>query len=148
MTNINVDDFYKDCGKTLSMLYGNFPRNLTLFVEDISGTDDPDEFGIHGLRYQACFAALAWMADEKWLRFDSKIREDALDQVVLTLPCFALLSKPLSDLNQTSDKNLPESVQGERATYIYQIRQALRAKSSTQIAGIMNRFIQELAQRS
>ena len=55
MADIHIDDFYRDVAAIFLRLYALFPRKSTLFVEDISGPDQPDEFGLHHPRFEACF---------------------------------------------------------------------------------------------
>ena len=64
MTDINIDDFFKDAARTLAALYGVFPRRHAIFVDDIYQTEEPDEFGLHSERYQACFGTLLWLGEE------------------------------------------------------------------------------------
>ena len=95
MADIHITDFYRDIARILCQLYAGFPRKLTVFVEDISGPDDPDEFGLHSTRHQACFATLLWLADEGYLRYQDTIRQEAIDQACLTHRGFTLLSAQL-----------------------------------------------------
>ena len=44
MADIHVEEFYKDVAVALVQLYSVFPRRTNLFVEDIAGPDEPDEF--------------------------------------------------------------------------------------------------------
>lgn len=84
MADIHVEEFYRDVAIALSQLYSAFPRRINLFVEDIAGPDEPDEFGLHSKRHMACFGALLWLAEEGFLRYVDTIRQEALDQAVLT----------------------------------------------------------------
>ena len=69
MADIHVEEFYRDVAIALSQLYSAFPRRINLFVEDIAGPDEPDEFGLHSKRHMACFGALLWLAEEGFLRY-------------------------------------------------------------------------------
>ena len=84
MADLHVEEFYKDAAIALVQLYGAFPRRINLFVEDIAGPDEPDEFGLHSKRHMACFGALLWLAEEGLVRYVDTIRQEALDQAVLT----------------------------------------------------------------
>lgn len=84
MFDIHIEDFFKDCSKALITLYEAFPRKTTLFVEDIAGPDQPDEYGVHSDRFASGFGALLWLADEGFITYESTIRQEALDQVILT----------------------------------------------------------------
>ena len=91
MSDINIDDFCKDTARTLVTLYSVFPRQHTLFVEDICGVHEPDEFGVHSDRHLACFHTLLWLAEEGFIRHGDCIRQDAVDRAVLTGRCFSVL---------------------------------------------------------
>jgi len=135
MTDLHIDDFYRDVGHIFRHLYALFPRNSVLYVEDICGPDEPDEFGLHHPRFQACFSAMLWLADHDYLRFDSTIGQEALDQAVLTQKSFLLLTAP-SDLQLAEPPGpppLPPSVAAQASSNVAQLRQALKSASSLQI---------------
>lgn len=148
MADIHIADFHKDVAKTFCQLYTGFPRKLTVFVEDISGPDTPDEFGLHSTRHQACFATLLWLADEGYIRYESTIRQEAIDQVTLTHRGFTLLSMQLHcqsrlasgithTASQFSDSQAPEEVVGDFAPAIELLRGAVRSGSSSAIEQVV-----------
>ena len=145
MADIHVEEFYKDAAIALVQLYGAFPRRINLFVEDIAGPDEPDEFGLHSKRHMACFGALLWLAEEGLLRYVDTIRQEALDQAVLTRDAFIRLSAPAPETltsefvipEETAAGNLPPSVQEDLSTHIHLIRRALRGGNSARISQIM-----------
>jgi len=141
LADIHIEEFYKDTAIALVQLYGAFPRRLNLFVEDIAGTDDPDEFGLHSKRHMACFGALLWLADEGLLRYVDTIRQEALDQAVLTHKAFVRLSAPAGAELQPGlsqpDPNLPPAVLSDLSTHINLIRDALKSRSSVRISNVM-----------
>ena len=132
MADIHIDDFYHDVAKIFLRLYAVFPVKTILYVEDISGPDEPDEFGLHHPRYQACFSATVWLAEQGYLSFDDTVRQDALDQAVLTRRAFLLLSSSSElDFSRPQDASeLPPSVLEEAQTNIAQLRAALAQQSS------------------
>ncbi len=135
MSDINVDDFFKDAAKVLNQLYGMFPRRHTVFVEDICGFEEPDEFGMPTDRHLACLGTLLWLGEEGFLRYEDVIRQEAIDLAVLTGKCFtALCSRTTS---KPAEETLPESIRTERATHIYRLRDALSAKSSATVRAAM-----------
>ncbi|MEZ5560775.1 MAG: hypothetical protein R3E86_19795 [Pseudomonadales bacterium] len=147
MTDINVDDFYKDSARALSILYAVFPRPHTLFVEDIAGADEPDEFGMHSERHMSCFGALVWLAEEQYLRYGDNIRQEALDQAVLTGRTFTLLSSAAGsapDPASADAESLPGLVQAEHGTHIHQLREALKARSSARLREAMLAFMRQM----
>ncbi|MEM9621137.1 MAG: hypothetical protein AAF993_05775 [Pseudomonadota bacterium] len=130
--DIHVDEFFADAGKILVNLFRVFPRPVTLFAEDICGADTPDEYGVHSQRFQACFAAMLWLGEEGYLRYQDTIKSDAIDQAVLTGKCFtALLAQ--SGTNAGAEVNAG-TLQARESSLIYQLSQALNSKSSTSIA--------------
>ncbi|WP_372987963.1 hypothetical protein [Marinobacter sp.] len=144
MADIHVEEFYKDVAVALVQLYGVFPRRVNLFVEDIAGPDEPDEFGLHSKRHMACFGALLWLEEEGLLRYVDTIRQEALDQAVLTRDAFVRLSAPapqaLADaagVQAADTDNLPRSVQRDLSTHIHLIRQALKSGNSARISQVV-----------
>jgi hypothetical protein len=135
MADIHIDDFYRDVAKILIRLYAMFPRKTTLYVEDISGPDDPDEFGLHHPRFQACFSTMVWLAEHDYLLFQDTIRQEAMDQVVLSQKAFLVLTaqSDLSLTQATGDSSLPPSIAQEVQTNVSQLRTALRQGSSVLI---------------
>ena len=132
LSDLHIDEFYADAAKILVNLFRVFPRPVTLFAEDICGTDTPDEYGVHSKRFQACFATMLWLGEEGYLRFHDKIKAEAIDQVVLTGPCFSALLSPTNRPENTTD--IPLSVQIQQGTLVFRLAQALHSGSSTQIA--------------
>ena len=80
----------------------------------------------------SCLGALLWLADEGYLRFDSSIRFEALDQAVLTEKGFLRLSRVLPD-TLTAAEALPPSVLRVRASLAQQLREALRSADSERL---------------
>lgn len=126
MSDINVDDFCKDAARALLILYRTFPRPHTLFVEDLCGPDRVDEFGMHSDRHVACFSTLLWLAEESFLRYVDTIRQEAVDQAVLTGRAFVLLSTPAA-----GSERLAEQTHAER------LAQAVAERSSTRTRAAM-----------
>lgn len=143
MADIHIDDFYRDCAMIFLRLYSTFPRKIVLYVDDICGPDTPDEFGLHSERHQAGFSAMTWLAEAGYVQFDETIREEALDQAVLTQRGFLLLSSR-SELElgmpeeEPADDGLPPSVMERSQTNINQVRGALRDGSSIVIHQVMH----------
>lgn len=132
MADLHIDDFYRDVAKIFLRLYAIFPRKTVLYVEDISGPDQPDEFGLHHPRFEACFSTMVWLAEHGYLNFATNIRQEALDQAVLSQKAFLLLSSR-SELGLTPDDNdpdLPPSVRLHAQSNISQLRSAVSDGSS------------------
>lgn len=141
MADIHVEEFYKDAAIALAQLYSAFPRRVSLFVEDIAGPDEPDEFGLHSKRHMACFGALLWLAEEGFLRYVDTIRQEAIDQAVLTQEAFTRLSSPapealvqeLSGPEAPARTSLPPSLQEDLSSHIHLVRTALKSRQSLRI---------------
>ena len=143
MADIHIDDFYRDCALILLRLYANFPRKTVLYVDDISGPDTPDEFGLHSNRHMACLGAMVWLAEAGYISYAETIREEALDQAVLTQRGFRVLSSR-SELElgiadeDPPDDGLPPSVMERSLTNVTQVRRALKEGSSIFIQQVMS----------
>lgn len=132
MADIHIDDFYRDVAIIFLRLYSVFPRKTTLYVEDICGPDEPDEFGLHHPRFQAGFSAMVWLAEQDYIAFEETIRSEALDQVTLTRKSFLLLSAIDNSVHDEADER-PPSVKEYSGTRITSLRQALHSGSSIQL---------------
>ena len=142
MADIHIDEFYQDCLKTLIQLYSVFPQLSTIYVDDLISTGGTDEFGIPNRRHKACFDTLLWLAAEGYIRYQDHIRQDALDQVVLTEKSFLRLSLPMAapDPDQP-ETNLPPLVIKKQSTLAWQCRQALKSKSTDAIISAAQGFL-------
>ncbi|WPC03586.1 hypothetical protein SBP02_12430 [Pseudomonas benzenivorans] len=131
--DLQIDDFYKDAASGLLLLYQVFPRKMALYVEDLIGREEPDEFGLPSKRHQSCLGALLWLAEEGYLRFDSTIAYDALDQAVLSEKGFLRLSRGVPHALDDGEA-LPPSVRRVQASLAFQLREALAQKHGERIA--------------
>lgn len=132
--DLHIDDFYRDAAAGLLALYQAFPRKIALYVEDLIGREEPDEFGLPSKRHQGCLGALLWLADEGYLRFETTIRFEALDQAVLSEKGFLRLTSPVP--GAAHDALLPASVSRVNGSLAHQLRQALRDGDSERIAAL------------
>jgi hypothetical protein len=148
MADIHIEEFYRDSAIALVQLYSVFPRRINLFVEDIAGPDEPDEFGLHSPRHMACFGALLWLEEEGLLRYVDTIRQEALDQAVLTRKAFIRLNTPAPlDLARElllpepgvpePEAPLPASVRQDRSTWVHVLRQSIRGGHSPTLSRAM-----------
>jgi len=134
MADLHIDDFYKDVALILLRLYSVFPRKHLLFVDEICGFEEPDEFGLPSSRSAGCFSAMVWLGEQGYLRFEAAIRQEALDQAVLAEKSFLLLSSRseirLLDNENATEQQLPPSIMAESSTNIAQLRYAVDSNSS------------------
>jgi len=133
MSDLHIDDFYKDVARIFLRLYATFPRKSILYVEDIIGDDQPDEFGLHSDRFLACFSTMVWLGEQQYLRYQQAIKQEALDQVVLTQRGFMLLSSQPEYFDENAQDSAVPSPQDPSRSHIMQLRQALNSGSSTAI---------------
>ncbi len=90
--DLHIDDFCKDTAKILLMLFRRFPVKTTLYVEDISGPDTPDEFGLHSPRFESCFSAMVWLKDADYIHYSTAVKQEAVEEAVLSHRGFNLLT--------------------------------------------------------
>ncbi len=128
--DLQIDDFYKDVAAGLLILFQSFPRKVSLYVEDLIGFEEPDEFGLPSKRHQSCLSALIWLAEEGFIRYESTIRFQALDQAVLTEKAFLRLTRCVV----RQDPGLPPSVQRVQGTLAHQLREALHLHDSERLS--------------
>jgi hypothetical protein len=131
MSDIHIDDFYRDAARILVLLYNQFPRKVTLYVEDIAGPDTPDEFGLHSPRHQACLHTMMWLGSSDYLKYEQLVRQEALDQVVLSHRGFLVLNTVMSPSTAADMPPLQESL------VIHRIRQELKDGTSYSLADTM-----------
>lgn len=136
MADLHIDDFYKDAALVLLQLYQVFPRKAAIYVEDISGPDEPDEYGLHSKRYMACLSAMLWLAEQGYLSFESTIRQEAIDQAVLTHKGFTLLSSRCE--LDTKQAEVPAALVAQSGSNINQLRRALKSRSSAAVEQTMH----------
>lgn len=130
--DLQIDDFYKDAAAGMLLLYQSFPRKIGLYVEDLIGREEPDEFGLPTPRHQSCLGTLLWLAEEGYIRFDSTIGYDALDQATLSEKGFLRLSRSLPHVISEGEV-VPPSVRRVQATLAYQLREALSSRQSERV---------------
>lgn len=146
MADLHIADFYKDVALILLRLYGVFPRKHLLFVDDICGYEEADEFGLPSARSLGCFSAMIWLGEQDYLRFEAAIRQEALDQAVLTEKSFLLLASrtemPVFD-GDSAEPAIPPSVMAESLTNVAQLRRALGSDSSILIEQCVNQLLSD-----
>ncbi|MCP5206630.1 MAG: hypothetical protein H7A01_05470 [Hahellaceae bacterium] len=149
MADIHIEDFCKDSAKVLIQLYNAFPRRTSVYVEDIAGDDNPDEYGLHSNRHMACFGAMLWLAEEGFIRYIDTIKQEALDQAVLSQRAMKLLSQVCTDpvvldndvaLSAEDEASLPPQIALDKKTYISILREVIESGSSTRITRVMQRL--------
>ncbi len=143
MSDIHIDDFYRDTARILVLLYSHFPRKITLYVDDISGPDTPDEFGLHSPRHQACFHTMLWLASTGYLDYGQMVYQDALDEACLTHKAFLLLNSALEDDSETrgADEETPPILAGLDSLAINRLKKELNSGTSYSLARLMKQLM-------
>ena len=146
VSDLHIEDFSKDIARVLIFLYEYFPRKMEVYVEDINGPDDVDDYGLHSPRHMACMSAIVWLAEEGLIRYESLVKQESFDQTVLTKRSYVLLSsivKPNDEEKAQEAADLPHSILRNRRTRISQIKKALKSGSSESIKLAVAAFIHE-----
>lgn len=145
MADLNILDFYKDTALILMSLQRVFPRKMDLFVEDLIGPDQVDEFGLHTKRHEACFGAMLWLSEEGYLKYGATIRQEGVDQAYLTSQGLIKLTTIVNaPLTESKLEDVPSFEAQERLTMIEHMRRAVNSQSSEQITQVMRAFFNEL----
>lgn len=130
MIDVNIDDFYHDVAVTLLSLYQRFPQKISLYIEDVCGPDEIDEFGLHSPRYLSCLAAINWLQDEGYIRYLDIIKQDTAEACTLTQKAFVKLVKPQLSLDASS-------VERQQSTLANQLYLAVQERSSIDIRNLI-----------
>lgn len=148
MTDIHISDFNRDIAMILIRLYKEFPRKMTLYVEDIAGYEEPDEFGLHSDRYLSCLGAMIWLFDEGFIRYESVVKQEAIDQVVIANPCYVLLSSACKNLIEGSvEPDLANSINQSRSLMINQLKSGIKSASSITLGSVVHELLERMSQR-
>lgn len=134
MNDVNIDDFYHDIGVILLSLYQQFPRKVSLFIDDICGPDQMDDFGLHSSRYLSAIGALMWLHDEGYIRYMDIVKQESAEECTLTQKAFVKLIKP--NLNGTN-LNEASSIEKRESTLAFQMQHALQAQSSIDLQNVI-----------
>lgn len=157
MADINIENFYQHIARILDILYAAFPTKTPVYVDEVAGIDDPDEYGLHSPNYTSGFFAMIWLADEGYLRYADTIRQDGIDQACLTHKAFLKLTRVRDPIytaphvatdhgkivNITPAENLSPSILEERKLVINQLRAALKEGSSIAIGKVVSHILQD-----
>ena len=158
MADINVENFYRHIAKILHILYTHFPTRAALYVDDVAGIDEPDEYGLHSPTYTAGFFAMLWLAEEGFIKYADTIRQDGIDQAFLTHRAFLILTRPtetaiveyLNPADQDPNGNvvsiqpaedISPSLKEEKKLVINQLRDALGSGSSIAINKVVDHIL-------
>lgn len=136
MLDVHVDDFWKDCATILISGMRIFPRTQTLYINDISGPDTVDEFGLHSDRHLAALGALQWLETEGFVRFGNLHRQDSVDDFVLTSKAFKRL---LNMADPDSIKGDPEQINNSQVFQVLEF--ALLQQDTLWLGRLIQQYI-------
>ena len=137
MNDVNIDDFYHDIGVVLLSLFQQFPRKVSLFIDDISGPDDMDEFGLHSPRYLSAVGALIWLHDEGYIRYSDIIKQESAEDCTLTQKALVKLIRPNMSNEHFKQAN---SIDKRESTLAFRMQQALKEQSSIDMQNIIQQY--------
>lgn len=145
MGDIHIEEFYHDIGLILSRLYASFPRRTIIYVEDISGEDTPDEYGLHSQRHMSCLSAMVWLKHEGYVDFESTIKQEAIDQAVLTEKSFLILNGQanISIGEESNSSDLPPYLAQQAISNINLLRRALKSRAAIPISQIVFHIMEQ-----
>lgn len=147
MSDLHIDDFYRDSARILLQLYRHFPRRELIYTEDIAGPDTPDDFGLPSDRHQACFATLLWLSESHYIDYGSTIAQEALDQAVLTQRGFNLLANIEDNdiyLSRPNIEKTADDSKSDTTTEAVTRSQLLRRKINKESSLRLNQYMRHL----
>ena len=139
MNDLHIEDFYLDITNTFLQLYSTFPNKKILYIEDLIGYEEADEFGLHSTRHLSCLSALVWLKEQNYINYECLIKQEAIDQAVLTEKSFLILSSQTPDIialqidlatTPQTDAKTPLSVTDAHASNIHVLSLCKRSGSS------------------
>ena len=134
MIDVNVDDFYHDMAVILLSLYQQFPQKVSLYIDDICGPDETDEFGLHSKRYLSAIGALMWLHDESYIRYRDIVRQESAEECTLTQKAFVKLIQPIISRPETAqDKQTVSTAERFNHTLIQQLHTAVKDQSGIDV---------------
>lgn len=149
MSDIHIEEFYHDIGFIFARLYAAFPRRSNLYVEDITGPDQADEFGLHSERFLSGFSALVWLKEQGYIDFECTVKQESVDQAWLTEKSFLTLSSQASiaiDGLLENIENLPPYPQQKAISNIAVLRKALLSRSAITMSQVVFHILEQSRQ--
>ncbi len=153
MFAIHIEEFFHDTYAIMNTLYQAFPNKCNVFVEDIAGPDQPDDYGLHSKRFQSCFGTMLWLEIEGFIRFESTLRQEAIDQACLTMKGLSLLATISNDdfMDDITQKiNTQQHLENPLTCkpYIDALRYIAKHGTSTQLALAMQYLLTRFAEKA
>jgi len=145
MFDIHIEEFYLDSTKILKQLYQSFPKKTNVFVEDIAGPDQPDDYGLHCDRFQCCFGAMLWLENESFLRFEGTLRQESIDQASLTEKGLRMMASICQDeyVNTITDSINPKIKGLKGLPNIDSLNHIIKHGTSSQLGLVVQHLFQK-----
>lgn len=131
--DLQIDHFYQDASRALLILYRVFPRKAPLYVDELIGFQELDQYGLPTPRHQSCLGTLLWLGEEGYLRHDGLLQYEAIDQAVLTEKGFLRLTTRIAD-HALEAAGLPPDQLRIRCTLARQLHDAIEQGDDEQLA--------------
>lgn len=149
MFDIHIEEFFHDSFRVLNTLYAAFPKKCNVFVEDIAGADQVDEYGLHSDRSQCCFGTMLWLDQEGFIRFESTLRQEAIDQAILTMKGLAMVSTVCQNqvINELCLSISPINTALPGKPNIESLKHIYKHGTSTQLAIAMQIFLDSYSKK-
>lgn len=138
--DLQIDDFYQDASRALLALYRAFPRKTTLYIDDLIGYHEPDEYGLPAVRHQSCLGTLLWLGEEGYLRHAGTLSHEAVEQVVLSEKGFLRLSTRITDA-PLQHPDLPPNALRVRSTLARQLQESLASGDGERLAHLARQLL-------
>ncbi|MEX2962023.1 hypothetical protein [Microbulbifer sp. TYP-18] len=129
LNDLHINDFFRDAGGILLTLFNQFPVPATVYVEDIAGPDQADEFGLHSPRHLACLGAITWLQQSGYIQFAQLVRQEAVEEAVLSHRGFLLLVA-LDDSGLSNAELLARAVRDGSSPQLQELMQQLMLRFS------------------
>lgn len=133
MIDVNIDDFYHDIAVTLLSLYQQFPQKVSLYIEDICGPDEADEFGLHSPRHLSCIGALIWLHDEGYIRYRDIVKQEAAEECTLASKAFTKLAFP----RMGKDRKHASSIEKQQSSLVFRLHEAVKDQDSITVRDLI-----------
>ena len=126
MFDIHICDFHSDLANIFNLLYQRFPREETLWLEDICQDTSTDEYGMFTKRYMSCLGSVIWLEKEAFIRYNGQEANDGFNYCTLTLKALQRLSK---------------IEKGQELSCIHRLQQALREHNSDELELVIRHIL-------
>jgi hypothetical protein len=142
LDDLHIVDFSNDVARIFTTLHKMFPREQELYVGDLIGFEEPDEYGLYSKRHESCLSTLIWLKNEGWIRFQNIVRREAVDQCVLTQQAFVQLyhTLPLALMEPYFDSE-PHTNKNSITNRLQGLHFGLKTKNSAAVNAVVMQLL-------